>query len=75
MTETVQVTAVRDRDLEAILGRFGLVEKMNDGLLDCESCTRVLTWENLGAMLVKKKKLVLYCDLSECIECAAKGGK
>jgi len=75
MREKVEVSAVKDRDVRNILDHFGLSEKMDKGELTCESCSRTLTWENLGSLLVKEGSLLLLCNLSECIEEAAKRGK
>ena len=75
MPGKVEIPAVRDRDLRGILDRFGLSEKMDKGELTCEPCSRTLTWENLGALLVKGGELLLFCNLSECIAEAAKRGE
>jgi hypothetical protein len=75
MHEEIEVSAVRDRDLRPILDRYDLSEKVDKGELTCESCSQTLMWENLGALLVKEGGLLLFCNLSECIEEAAKRGK
>ncbi len=71
MTEEIQVQAIRDRDLHSILERYEMFDSMEHGNLTCTSCTTVLTWENLGAILVKGGSLVLCCTLSECIDAVA----
>lgn len=73
MSEKIELPAVKKIDLESILSRFELTEQMNAGQLPCAYCGQSLTWDNLGALVVKNKNLVLYCNLAECIDAAAKG--
>lgn len=75
MSDKIEVPAVKKEDLEQILTRFGLIECMNTHQLTCTNCSRNLAWDNLGALLVKENGLLLYCNLAECIEEAAKGSK
>lgn len=71
MREKVEVSAVRDRDLRDILQKYHLSEKMDQGKLTCESCSQVMNWENMGALIVKEPGLIFYCNLPECIDQAA----
>lgn len=75
MRKRIEITAARDRDIIDILKKFELSEKMGNGELSCESCSQNLTWENLGAMVVKEGGLLLFCDLSECINEASRREK
>ena len=70
MTNKVEIPAVLDKDLMGILKHFDLEEKLKEGALDCEGCLNSLSWDNLGAIMVKGNTLLLYCNLSECIESA-----
>jgi hypothetical protein len=72
MRERIEVPAVNDRDLTEILDHHGLTEKLKAGSLKCESCSRAITWENLGALWARRGAVSLVCDLSECIEFATK---
>ncbi len=71
MREKVEVSAIRDRDLRNILQRYNLSEMMDKGQLTCKSCLQILTWANIGALLIKDVGLVLFCNLPECIDVAA----
>jgi hypothetical protein len=70
MSEKVELPSVRDRDLRSILDYHGLAVEIDAGSLLCSSCGDVMTWENIGAILVRGKDLVLFCNLSDCIEAA-----
>jgi len=72
MSEKIDVLAVRDRDLRRIFDRFKLSEKMDKGQLTCELCSGLLTWENIGALLVRGETLLVCCSVSECLEEAVK---
>ena len=70
MSTEIEVPSIRDRDLNSILQHFGLKDAMDEGTINCENCSRSLSWENLGAMLSDSNSIILYCNLSECIETA-----
>ena len=68
MFEQLDLPAVKDKELKEILDFFGISEKLNSGQLKCYSCSKILTWENIGALLPHKGSLLLCCDIFECIE-------
>jgi hypothetical protein len=67
MPGNVEITSIRDRDLRPILKEFELDRLMDEGALLCDSCSRTLTWDNLGGLLVKDGTIVPFCDLAECL--------
>ena len=71
MKEDIEVPSIRDRDLRTILSHYGLDVAVDEGRLFCRACSCKITWENLGALLVQHDGLVLYCDLSECMDSAS----
>ena len=73
MVLRVNVSAVVDKDLLTILENCGLSQKIKDGELTCESCSQVLTLENIGGLVVHGESFLVYCDAPECIAEAAKG--
>ena len=75
MREKVEVSAVTDRDLRGLLARFNLADQMDQGQLLCASCGQILTWDTVGALLVKNGGLLVFCRLSDCIEEASKKGE
>jgi len=75
MTNDIHVLSVQDRDLRPILGHFGLDVSIDEHRSHCATCSRFITWENLGAIRVKGDTLILYCDLSECLDAASGGGE
>lgn len=75
MGEIVELLSIRDRDLREILQHYGLSESIDEGIAQCFSCADTITWDNIGALLVKGGTLVICCNLSECIDMATKEGK
>ena len=67
----VELPAVRDRDLRGILIGYGLAERMDAREATCASCSQTLTWDSIGALLVRENGITLFCNLSECIDEAA----
>ncbi len=73
MTDRIELPSVRDRDLRNLLEHYGLADLVDRGLAFCASCGAAISWDNIGAILVDHKQLVLFCDFSECIDSAARG--
>ena len=71
MVNRIEIPAVRDRDLRAVLDRFGLSQMIDNGEVVCTSCDTDLTWDNLGALVVREGELQLFCELPDCIEVAS----
>lgn len=74
MSEKVEIHAIKDRDLRNVLGHFGLSERIDKGELMCESCSQTLTWDNLGALLIREGSLLAFCSLPACIDVVATKG-
>lgn len=70
MREKLDLPAVRDPDLKKILDAYGLSEPLTKSKLKCRGCSRILSWENIGAIKVKENGLEIYCFDPECIEVA-----
>ena len=68
MPEKIDLPSVIDRDLISILQHYNLDEPLLNGEIECHSCSRVLTWENLGGIKVDKGLFVLFCDFPECLD-------
>ena len=73
--EDMELPAIRDNELRAVFDRFDLADKVDSGVLLCASCSKIIEWENIGALLVKNGTLEIYCDTSECIEEVSKEQK
>ncbi len=72
MASTVSVVkAIHDSDLERVLRKLGLYEKLVRGELRCAICGRVLTLENLGGLYKENGKIKLVCNRIECLVKAA----
>lgn len=73
MTKTVSVVvkAIHDSDLEKVLRKLGLYERLTRGELHCSICNRTLTLENLGGLYKEGGEVKLVCNRIECLVKAA----
>lgn len=73
MSKTVNVIkAVHDVDLERVLKRLGLYEKLARRELRCAVCGRPLSLENLGGIYKENGEVKLVCNRIECLAEAAR---
>jgi hypothetical protein len=72
MSPKIEIPAIRDADLRTILRSFEYTSDLDNASLPCEFCSRPMGWEDIGALLVTGGRVVVYCDLSDCIEEATK---
>ena len=61
------VKAIHDSDLEKVLRRLGLYEKLVRGELKCAICGRPLTLENLGGLYKVNGEVKLVCNRIGCL--------
>ncbi|MEB3862234.1 MAG: hypothetical protein GSR84_08460 [Desulfurococcales archaeon] len=59
-------------DLERVLRRLGLYEKLARGELRCAVCGRSLSLENLGGIYKEDGEVKLVCNRIECLAEAAR---
>ena len=59
------IKAVHDVDLERVLKRLGLYEKLARGELRCAVCGRPLSLENLGGIYKEDGEVKLLCNRIE----------
>ena len=69
---TSNVKAIHDNDLERVLKRLGLYEKLVRGELKCTICGRPLTLENLGGLYKENREIKLVCNRIGCLAEAAR---
>ena len=67
MRERVAVPAVRDKEMRAILDRYGLSAPLDSGKLLCPCCSTTLTWENVGGLLIVEGEPRFFCSGSDCL--------
>ena len=66
------IKAVHDVDLERVLRRLGLYEKLAREELGCAVCGRPLSLENLGGIYKENGEVKLVCNRIECLTEAAR---
>ncbi len=72
MVEVVsKVKAIHDTDLERVLRKLGLYERLVRGELRCAICDRPLTLENLGGLYRENGEVKLVCNNIKCLVEAA----
>jgi hypothetical protein len=60
--------AVHDDDLEALLTKFNLLEKVKQGQIKCKFTQEIITLENLHSIFPEEKTIKLVCDSPEAIK-------
>ena len=73
MRTRIEVNAANKKDLSNILSSYGLDEAINRGEIECSFCTDAITWDSLGGFLIKNGQPILFCNMPDCLESAAKG--
>ena len=71
LPKKLELPAIRQRDLGEVLDQYGLGEGLRKLNLNCASCDRQLTEDNIGALLTQDGGLSLYCRSQDCIEDAS----
>jgi hypothetical protein len=61
------LAAVQDDDLDAVLGRLGILGAVNQGLLACANCGGQVTRLNLSGFVKDGEQLRVYCDRTSCL--------
>ncbi|MBM4400603.1 MAG: hypothetical protein FJ045_01490 [Crenarchaeota archaeon] len=68
MRRRIEIPAARRTDLENILKTFGIPPGLDDDSVHCCQCNESITWDNLGGMFIQNNKLILFCNLTDCVE-------
>jgi len=68
MDDEYRLKVFHERDIDTLLTRLGLIEKIEKKELKCAICKKIITKENLGAIYKKKNKIIIVCDSIECLE-------
>jgi len=62
-----RLQAVHDDDLASLLTSLGLHDKVNAGQCLCQFCKKVISMENLGAIIPLNGEITFSCDTLICI--------
>ncbi len=68
MTDRITIPAIHDDDLEKLLIKFNLFEKVKRGELKCHNCDNKITWDNIYGLMMKENSPILFCDSLDCLE-------
>ena len=66
--ETERFELIFEKELEEFLKHQKLYDKLTRGDIKCAFCSETITFENLGAIMVKKGKLIFICSRIECLD-------
>ena len=62
------INAIHDNDLLELIDKFGLTEKLNNGMLKCKFTDSVITYENLYSIFPESNNIRIVCDNPEAIK-------
>jgi hypothetical protein len=62
------INAIHDNDLLELIDKFGLTEKLNNGLLKCKFTDTVITFDNLYSIFPESNNIRIVCDHPEAIK-------
>jgi hypothetical protein len=68
MKEYYTLVVFHEREVEKMLSKLNLAEKVEKGEIKCAICGKTITKENLGAILRKNGDILIICDSVKCIE-------
>lgn len=68
MRQKINIPAMHEKDMREYLSQLGLAEKIDRGELECVICGTILTWDNIGAFIMKAGNPTMICSRTECIE-------
>lgn len=72
MKEKIEINGIRDSDINKFLSKYDLLDDFVSGKIGCNCCGEIITMENLGGFLVKNEKLIVLCNISECLDYGVK---
>lgn len=60
--ERKTIQAVHDKDLLELIDKFGLKDKLNNGLLKCKFTQIVITFDNIYSIFPEANNIRFVCD-------------
>ncbi len=74
LRKRLDVKAVWDSDLVALLKKLGAFDFLVLGSLVCEVCGKNVSLENLGAIIPGKSEVKVTCDDTACVQTVTANG-
>lgn len=62
-----RLQAVHDDDLSNLLMSLGVYESVQNGKCSCLFCQKVITFDNLGAIVPINGEISFVCDSARCL--------
>jgi len=59
--------AIYDERLIEFLGKLGLFQRIESGLVRCHQCKKVITIENFGSVKRLNGDLIVFCNTPGCV--------
>jgi hypothetical protein len=63
-----RMSAIHDKDLDALLDELGIKSKLRNGRLRCAICDSTVTPENLGAFYYDSGQVRVLCNEIGCLD-------
>lgn len=68
MRKKVELTAVWDDDLHALLDSLGILKDLNSGKAHCIVCGSKVDTDNLGTIMPSVNTVRFTCDDTSCVQ-------
>lgn len=62
------IKAIYDDDLIEFLQNIGLYSKLSAGKVKCKFCGNIVTIENFLAVFPSQNKILISCNLPDCVK-------
>lgn len=69
-----RLQAVHDDDLSNLLMSLGVYENVQNGKCSCLFCQKVITFDNLGAIVPISGEISFVCDSAMCLNSMTEAG-
>ena len=66
--ERENIKGVYQDDIELLLNKLDLLEKIQKKQIKCPSCKKEISIENIGIISKDSGTIKIYCDNNECIK-------
>lgn len=63
-----ELNVVHEQDLEEVLRKAGLLERLQENTLKCKFCGINITLENIHSLLPQAEGFSLICDEPRCVQ-------
>lgn len=74
-SESYELKVFHEKELDQLLRKLDLLEKMRNGELKCAVCNKTIRLNNFGAVFKKGGKIYVVCEDARCAAGAGNRGR